>query len=56
MRCIVCGKKVLGEEDVCRECDTLLDMIMDKKSRSKDHALKTFREYAKKGGNYGREK
>lgn len=46
MKCIVCGKKLKGEDDVCKPCDKLLDLFYRKHPEDKDLALQLFREEA----------
>jgi len=47
MKCIVCGKKVCTDEEVCKECDQLLDMIHRKNRPRKERVLNSFREVQK---------
>lgn len=42
MNCIVCDKK--SEEELCEECDRLMEMLYKKRPDDKEIALKLFRE------------
>ena len=44
MKCIVCGKKLKSEDDVCKECDKLMDLFYRKHPEDKEMALQLFRE------------
>jgi len=44
MKCIVCGKKLKSEDDVCKECDKLMDLFYKKRPEDKQIALQLFRE------------
>jgi len=44
MKCIVCGKKIPDECEICKECNKLMDMLYSKKKGNKEFALKLFRE------------
>ena len=47
MKCIICGKKLKEENDVCEECDKLMDLFYRKHPEDKEMALQIFREESK---------
>ncbi len=44
MKCVVCGKETETKEDVCKQCDSLMDLFYRKNPEDKEMALKMFRE------------
>lgn len=47
MKCIICGKEIEETDDVCKECDKLIDMFYRKRPEDKEMALQIFREESK---------
>jgi hypothetical protein len=44
MICIICNKKIDGKEDICQECDKLMDLFYRKHPEDKPMALQMFRD------------
>ncbi len=43
MKCIVCGKKIAENDELCGDCSKFMDMAYKKRPEDKENALKAFR-------------